>query len=94
MAVGINAGLHAARPSGISEQLWHYDGSFVGSYVFYLLLGGVTALHVDRVQGWVRAHPVVVVVGLVLTGAGAEGWYLRSVRGGVPVRPHAMCSRS
>ena len=45
----------------------------------------MTALHVDRVQGWVRAHPVVVVVGLVLTGAGAEGWYLRSVRGGVPV---------
>lgn len=82
---GINAGLHAAHPSGFAEQLWHFDGSFVGSYLFYLLLGGVAALHVDRVQGWVRAHPIVVVVALALTGAAAEGWYLWSVRGGVPV---------
>lgn len=85
MQVAINAGLHAAHPSGLAEQLWHYDGSFVGSYIFYLLLGGVVAVHVDRAQGWVRAHPVTVVVVLLLTGAAAEGWYLRLVGNGVPV---------
>ena len=85
LQVGINAGLHAAHPTGFAEQLWHFDGSFVGSYVFYLLLGGVAALHADRVQDWVLAHPVAVVVALVLTGAAAEGWYLSSVYGGVPV---------
>jgi peptidoglycan/LPS O-acetylase OafA/YrhL len=85
LQVGINAGLHIAHPTGFAEKLWHFDGSFVGSYLFYLLLGGVAALHVERVQGWVRAHPVVVVVALALTGAAAEGWYLWSVRGGVPV---------
>ncbi len=85
LQVGVNAGLHAAHPTGFAEQLWHFDGSFVGSYVFYLLLGGVAALHADRVQDWVLAHPVAVVVALVLTGAAAEGWYLSSVHGGVPV---------
>jgi peptidoglycan/LPS O-acetylase OafA/YrhL len=85
LQIGVNAGLHAAHPTGFAEKLWHFDGSFVGSYLFYLLLGGVAALHVERVQGWVRAHPAVVVVAPVLTGLAAEGWYLRSVRGGVPV---------
>jgi len=77
--------LHAAHPNGLAEQLWHYDGSFVGSYVFYLLLGGVAALHADRAHGWVRAHPVTVVVVLLCTGAAAEEWYLRSVHHGVPL---------
>ncbi|HKS51345.1 MAG TPA: acyltransferase [Pseudonocardiaceae bacterium] len=85
LQVAINAGLHAAHPNGLAEQLWHYDGSFVGSYVLYLLLGGVAALHADRAHGWVRAHPVTVVVVLLFTGAAAEDWYLRSVRHGVPL---------
>ena len=86
LQVGINAGLHAVHPTGgLAEQLWQYDGSFVGSYVFYLLLGGVAAMHADRAQDWVRAHPVAVAVALLLTGAAAEGWFLWSVRGGVPV---------
>jgi surface polysaccharide O-acyltransferase-like enzyme len=85
LQVGINAGLHAAHPSGIAELFWQYDGSFVGSYVFYLLLGGVAAMHADRAQDWVRVHPVTVVAALLLTGAAAEGWFLWSVRGGVPV---------
>lgn len=83
--VGINAGLHAAHPTGIAELLWHYDGSFVGSYVFYLLLGGVAAMHADRAHAWVRAHPMTVVVAFLVTGIAAEWWYLRSVRAGVPV---------
>ncbi len=82
LQVGIDAGLHIAHPSGIAAQLMGYDGSFVGSYVFYLVLGGVAALHADRVQAWVLGHPAVVLGALVLTGAAAEGWYLRSVRSG------------
>ena len=85
LQVGINAGLHAAHPTGIAELLWRYDGSFVGSYVFYLLLGGVAALHADQAQAWVRAHPVTVVVAFLVTGIAAEWWYLRSLRDGVPV---------
>ncbi|MBV9729819.1 MAG: acyltransferase [Pseudonocardiales bacterium] len=82
LQVGIDAGLHVAHPSGIAAELMGYDGSFVGCYVFYLVLGGVAALHADRVQAWVRGHPAIVLGALVLTGAAAEGWYLRSVLGG------------
>ncbi|HXT44233.1 MAG TPA: acyltransferase [Pseudonocardiaceae bacterium] len=85
LQVAINAGLHAAHPTGIAELLWHYDGSFVGSYVFYLLLGGVAALHADRAQAWVQEHPVIVTAAFLGTGLAAEWWYLSSVRAGVPV---------
>jgi peptidoglycan/LPS O-acetylase OafA/YrhL len=82
LQVGIDAGLHVVHPSGIAGKLLAYDGSFVGSYVFYLVLGGVAALHADRVQSWVRGHPMVVFGVLVVTGAAAEGWYVHSVRAG------------
>jgi peptidoglycan/LPS O-acetylase OafA/YrhL len=82
LQVGIDAGLRVAHPSGMTAQLLGYDGSFVGSYVFYLVLGGVAALHADRVQAWVRGHPAVVLGALVVTGAAAEGRYLRSVLSG------------
>ncbi len=83
LQVCINAGLHAVHPGGIAGKVLGYDGSFVGSYVFYLVLGGVAALHADRVQAWVHRHPAVVVAALVVTGASAEGWYLDLVRGGI-----------
>jgi len=82
LQVAIDAGLHLVHPSGIAGKLLGYDGSFVGSYEFYLVLGGVAALHADRVQAWVREHPAVVLGALVVTGAAAEGWYLHSVRAG------------
>jgi peptidoglycan/LPS O-acetylase OafA/YrhL len=78
----IDAGLHTVHPSGLAGQLLPYAGSFVGSYPFYLVLGGVAALHADRLQAWVRGHRGVVIGAFVVTGAAAEGWYLRSVRGG------------
>jgi surface polysaccharide O-acyltransferase-like enzyme len=74
LQIGINAELHAAHPSRIAAELLRYDGSFVGSYVFYLVLGGVAALHAEEVQAWVRGHPAIVLVALVLTGAAAEAW--------------------
>ena len=82
LQVGIDAGLRVVHPSGIAGKLLGYDGSFVGSYVFYLMLGGVAALHADRVQSWVRRHSAVVFGALVVTGAAAEGWYLHLVRTG------------
>jgi peptidoglycan/LPS O-acetylase OafA/YrhL len=89
LQLGINAVLHWAQPnwahpSGIAAKLLQYDGSFVGSYMFYLLLGGLAALHSDRVQAWVRGHPVVVLGALLFTGVAAEGWFLRSVHHGIP----------
>jgi peptidoglycan/LPS O-acetylase OafA/YrhL len=68
LQLGIDAVLHSAQPSGMAAKLLQYDGSFVGSYVFYLLLGGLAALHYERVQAWVRGHPVVVLGALLLTG--------------------------
>lgn len=82
LQVGIDAGVHFAHPSGIAAELARYSGSFVGSYVFYLMLGGVAALHAEQVQSWVRGHPAIVLVAFVLTAAAAEGYYLRSVLGG------------
>jgi peptidoglycan/LPS O-acetylase OafA/YrhL len=89
LQLGIDVVLHSgypngAQPSAMVAKLLQYDGSFVGSYVFYLLLGGVAALHSDLVQDWVRRNPVVVFGTLLLTGVAAEGWFLRSVHAGVP----------
>lgn len=83
LQVGIDAGVHFAHPrSGIAAELVRYSGSFVGSYVFYLVLGGVAALHAEQVQAWVRKHPVIVLVAFILTSAAAEGYYLHSALGG------------
>lgn len=82
LQVGIDTGLHLGHPRGTAAQLLGYAGSFVGSYVFYLVLGGIAALHAERAQAWVREHPALVLVAVVLTGAVAQGWYLHSVRGG------------
>jgi peptidoglycan/LPS O-acetylase OafA/YrhL len=87
LQLGIDAVLHSTQPSGMAAKLLQYDGSFVGSYVFYLLLGGLAALHYERVQAWVRGHPVVVLGALLLTGVAAEGWFLRSVHDGIPAVP-------
>ncbi|HET9256968.1 MAG TPA: acyltransferase [Pseudonocardiaceae bacterium] len=85
LQAAIDTGLHVAHPSGIAGKLLGYGGSFAGGYVCYFLLGGVVALHAERAQNWVRSHRVAVLVAVLLTGACAEGWYLASVRGGVPI---------
>ncbi len=82
LQIGIDAALHVLHPSGLAGNLLRYDGSFVGSYVFYLVLGGVAALHADRVQVWIRDHPARVLTSLALTGTAAQGWYLHSVHVG------------
>jgi surface polysaccharide O-acyltransferase-like enzyme len=72
-------GIAGLDPTGEAAVLMP---SFIGSYVFFLVLGGVVAMHREAVLGAVRRHPVLVGVALLLTGAAAEGSYLLAVRGG------------
>ncbi|MFC4946285.1 acyltransferase [Pseudonocardia sp. GCM10023141] len=83
LQVAIDLWLHDPAPTGTKADLLPYLGSFLLSYQFFLVLGGIVALHLDRVEAWIRGHPVLVVAGFVLTGAAAEGWYWWSIVQGV-----------
>lgn len=83
LQVLVDRWIHDPAPTGIKADLLPYAGSFVGSYVFFLVLGGVVALHRERALAALRRHPVLVVAAVVVTGAAAEGWYLWSVATGV-----------
>jgi peptidoglycan/LPS O-acetylase OafA/YrhL len=56
-----------------------YAGSVFVSYPFFLVLGGVVAMHRDRVDAWIRTHTRAVVAAFVVTGVAAEGWYQLTV---------------
>ncbi|MCE3555683.1 acyltransferase [Pseudonocardia sp. RS11V-5] len=77
----------APAPTGARAALLPYLGSFVGSYVFLLVLGGVAAMHREAVLAAVRGHPALVAVALLVTGAAAEGRYLLAVHGGTDPIP-------
>jgi len=83
LQVLVDEWIHDPDPTGIKADLLPYAGSFVGSYVFFLVLGGVVALHRERVLKALRRRPALVVAAVVVTGAGAGGWYLWSVATGV-----------
>lgn len=82
LQVGIDLWLHDPAPAGAKADLLPYLGSFLLSYQFFLVLGGVAALHLTDVTAWIRGHPLVVVGAVVLTGAAAEGWYWWSIATG------------
>ena len=82
LQVFLDLWIHDPAPTGLKAVLLPYAGSFVGSYVFFLILGGVVALHRERVLDALRRHPALVVAALVVTGVAAEGWYLRAVATG------------
>ncbi|GAA1873681.1 acyltransferase [Pseudonocardia ailaonensis] len=84
LQIGIDLVLHDPAPTGLKAVLLPYAGSFVLSYQFFLVLGGVVAMHLDAVVAWVRRLPWVVAAVVVVSGAGAELWYLRSVAAGQP----------
>ncbi len=86
LQVLVDRWVHDPAPTGIKAELLPYAGSFVGSYVFFLVLGGVVALHHERVLAALRRHRVLVVAAVVVTGAAAEGWYRWSVTSGVDPR--------
>ncbi|HEY0813339.1 MAG TPA: acyltransferase [Pseudonocardia sp.] len=83
LQVLVDLWIHDPAPVGLKADLLPYTGSFVGSYVFFLVFGGVVAMHRERVLDAVAAHPVLVATAVVLTGAAAEGWYLWAVAAGV-----------
>jgi peptidoglycan/LPS O-acetylase OafA/YrhL len=83
LQVVIDLQLHDAAPTGLHAALAPYLGSFVFTYQFFLLLGGLAALHRARLDAWVRRHPRTVLAAFVVTGVAAEGQYLWSLRHGV-----------
>jgi len=63
--------LHDSAPAALQP----YAGSIFLSYQFFLVLGGVVALHLDAVDAWIRGHTGVVVAAFVVTGVAAEAGY-------------------
>lgn len=82
LQVGIDLWLHDPAPAGAKADLLPFVGSFLLSYQFFLVLGGVAALHLTSLTAWIRRHPALVAVAVVLTGAAAEGWYWWSIATG------------
>lgn len=82
LQVLVDLWIHDPAPTGLKAELLPYTGSFVGSYVFFLVLGGVVALHRERVLDALLRHPVLVVAAVAVTGAAAEGRYLGAVATG------------
>lgn len=71
LQVATDVWLHDAAPAALLP----YAGSVFLSYQFFLVLGGVVAMHLDRVDAWIRGHTGVVVGAFVVTGVAAEAWY-------------------
>jgi peptidoglycan/LPS O-acetylase OafA/YrhL len=82
LQVLVDLWIHDPAPTPIKADLLPYAGSFVGSYAFFLVLGGVVALHRERVLDVLNRHRLLVAVAVVLTGAAAEGWYRWAVATG------------
>ncbi|HET9072667.1 MAG TPA: acyltransferase [Acidimicrobiales bacterium] len=57
-----------------------HSGSWLPSYVLYIVGGLVAALHFDAVTGWVRAHGRLIAVALVASVALAEVSYVCDLR--------------
>lgn len=59
-----------------TRELWYYQ--------FFVVGGGVAALHYDAFHDWVLRHRRAVLVALASTVALAEGWYALGTSGVVP----------
>jgi len=71
--------LHDPTPTGFQADLLPYAGSIFAGYQFFLVLGGVVAMHLDQVDAWIRAHTTLVVGAFVGAGVAAEAWYQQTV---------------
>lgn len=74
--------IHDPTATGTKALLLPYAGSFVGSYVFFLVLGGLVAEHRVRVLDALRRRPAAVVVALAVTGVAAEWSYQAAIGSG------------
>jgi peptidoglycan/LPS O-acetylase OafA/YrhL len=57
-----------------------YSPILVFTYQFYVLLGAVTAAHLEEIASWIRSHTKTILAALVVTGAAAEIWYVVATR--------------
>jgi peptidoglycan/LPS O-acetylase OafA/YrhL len=83
LQVGSYLTWHDPAPTGLKAALLPYAGSFVFSYQFFLVLGGLAALHRARLDAWIRAHGRLVVAVFLLAGLATEGQYLWSLHRGI-----------
>ena len=74
--------MHDPAPHGAKAWYMHFAGSYVISYQFFMVLGGVAAMHCDRVNAWLRSHHRLVAVAVIVTGLLAEGHYVWRVTHG------------
>lgn len=74
---------HLSAPEGswLYVNWWHAYSTFI-PYQFFVFLGGVAAVHRDRVDAWVRAHGWWIVVGLVASAVFAYVTYTQRVDSG------------
>ena len=82
LQAGTDLWLHAPAPTGATAALLPYATSLLPSYQFFVVLGGVVALHLDDVEAWVRRHRVLVLVAPLPTGLAVEATYRWSIAHG------------
>jgi peptidoglycan/LPS O-acetylase OafA/YrhL len=83
LQVLIDLYLHDPAPTGAKALLLPYAGSFVLSYQFFLVAGGVAALHWDRIAAWVGRRTDLIATAVLVAGALAEGTYQWAIVQGV-----------
>jgi surface polysaccharide O-acyltransferase-like enzyme len=74
--------MHDPAPTGVKSDYLHFAGSYLVSYQFYLVLGGVAAMHRQQIDAWVRRQHRAVIAFAALAGALAEGRYLWAIEHG------------
>ena len=82
LQVATDLWLHVPAPTGVTAAVLPYATSLLPSYQFFVVLGGVVALHLDDVEAWVRRHVVLVLVAPVPTGLAVEATYRWSIAHG------------
>jgi peptidoglycan/LPS O-acetylase OafA/YrhL len=76
---GYDLWMHDPAPTGFKAAYLHFGEAYVLSYQFFLILGGVIALHRHEVEAWLRSHHRLTVAALLATGLFAEGRYVWAV---------------
>jgi peptidoglycan/LPS O-acetylase OafA/YrhL len=82
LQLALDVWMHDPAATGAKAAYLHFAGSYLISYQFFLVLGGVVALHRQQVDAWVRSHRRTVVAAVVVTGLGAEGRYIWEITHG------------
>ncbi|MGJ0118224.1 acyltransferase [Williamsia sp. MIQD14] len=74
---------HLSAPEGswLYVNWWHAYSTFI-PYQFFVFLGGVAAVHRERVDAWVRSHGWWILVGLLVSAVFAYVTYAQRVDSG------------